>query len=60
MMKYLKFINDYIGSNDPVIKALIKDLVTINADITYLLQTRKNDQVALDFSDALNELSVLL
>lgn len=52
------FLEKYAGGND-ILQILRKDLMTLMSDIYWIKESkREHEQWALDFADALNELSI--
>lgn len=52
------FLEKYVDGND-IIQVLRKDLMSILSDVQWIIESgNQNEQFALDFADALNELSV--
>ena len=55
-----KFLENYAESND-IIQVLRKDLMSVLSDMQWIVESNNsNEQWALDFADALNEISTTI
>lgn len=53
------FFNKYSNIDNPLLKVLCGHLQTVCSDIEYIKGRHENEQWAIDYADALNELSLV-